>query len=844
MNAGDALAVAVAPDRNAATVQPMGRCSTSTLYVAGYQINIRDILTARFDGKPVDPAALAFIRQAGTVELTTRFGTCSNNIDPTRLHGRAARRAATEPPSDVLAALTLANLAGHPQRGESAAWSTRTARTALRHVPEPHLLELLDTHGPHMFGMLIKLASGQVALRSWRSATVAARFATIPDAPDLVTAAVRDVQRVAVTVNRAHPTVMFEQALRNGERPAAKGWAQKAALAASNRDAALELANDQHPLVRAAAYRHLGVNELTKRLTSDPDPTARRAAAAAVCATFKVPLVHEGRLGVTTPAGRPARVVFVDVDGTLIDGPVHRDNESIAVLRSLQQTGMHVVAVTGRDVDTYCALELGFELAVCDGHAIDVVSMTELGDVADKGQAVAAICSMLGEQSCAAVGDGSIDTAMFAAVRERGGRCGWVATGQAAPAVHATDLVGPVGSGGVGRFVADVAAGAVRPVVAPISVVERTLTNYAAQVLPRSTFETLAEQFALRPGDDWALAHGHITTAYPDRTQNAADLPAPSPGASVEAYGVVRTDQVTAFAVRVDGETHQPNGKPLHCTVGLAPTATGHEKPAIAGDAVKVALENGTLEQFNTPVRIETVAAPAGVETTTVPADVVAAAAAAHHDLGVYQRAIRAGVEPGLVAEHATASSPLGASLAAGGKLQAGLIVLVGPPASGKSTFATKLAREHDAVVVNLDSIRGELNGDESSQERGREVAAVGEARLAFELTLGRLVVSDATNVKAGVIRSHVARAHTVGLPAVAVPLTVERDVALERDRLRHEDGKRAVGTRNGRWTREAADEVLGRMYHHWETSVGALQNETFGLDAIVTADMLLGPSS
>ena len=49
-------------------------------------------------------------------------------------------------------------------------------------------------------------------------------------------------------------------------------------------------------------------------------------------------------------------------------------------------------------------------------------------------------------------------------------------------------------------------------------------------------------------------------------------------------------------------------------------------------------------------------------------------------------------------------------------------IMLVGLPASGKSTLAEKLKEEYKAEVISSDSLRKELYNDEQNQEHNHEI--------------------------------------------------------------------------------------------------------------------------
>ena len=79
------------------------------------------------------------------------------------------------------------------------------------------------------------------------------------------------------------------------------------------------------------------------------------------------------------------------------------------------------------------------------------------------------------------------------------------------------------------------------------------------------------------------------------------------------------------------------------------------------------------------------------------------------------------------------------------------IIQLTGIPASGKSTYAAKLLREiPDAVVVNADKIRGQLNvnGDESDQSNNYKIFnEIIPDLIEVALTLNKVVILDNTAV-------------------------------------------------------------------------------------------------
>ena len=75
------------------------------------------------------------------------------------------------------------------------------------------------------------------------------------------------------------------------------------------------------------------------------------------------------------------------------------------------------------------------------------------------------------------------------------------------------------------------------------------------------------------------------------------------------------------------------------------------------------------------------------------------------------------------------------------------MTMMVGLPASGKSTYAKKLANDADAIILSSDAIRWELFGDETNQEHNQQVFQELHKRVKKWLQSGRSVVYDATNI-------------------------------------------------------------------------------------------------
>ena len=73
-------------------------------------------------------------------------------------------------------------------------------------------------------------------------------------------------------------------------------------------------------------------------------------------------------------------------------------------------------------------------------------------------------------------------------------------------------------------------------------------------------------------------------------------------------------------------------------------------------------------------------------------------------------------------------------------------IMLVGLPGSGKSTYAEKM-RENGFHIHSSDSIREELTGDATSQDKNTDVFNELHKRIKDDLKNGISCVYDATNI-------------------------------------------------------------------------------------------------
>ena len=77
------------------------------------------------------------------------------------------------------------------------------------------------------------------------------------------------------------------------------------------------------------------------------------------------------------------------------------------------------------------------------------------------------------------------------------------------------------------------------------------------------------------------------------------------------------------------------------------------------------------------------------------------------------------------------------------------IIMLIGAPASGKSTAAEKLAVKYDAVIISTDRLRAEVNGAEHIQKNWFKIEALLYVRIVEAIFKKKKnIILDATHYK------------------------------------------------------------------------------------------------
>ena len=118
------------------------------------------------------------------------------------------------------------------------------------------------------------------------------------------------------------------------------------------------------------------------------------------------------------------------------------------------------------------------------------------------------------------------------------------------------------------------------------------------------------------------------------------------------------------------------------------------------------------------------------------------------------------------------------------------LYVLVGLPASGKSTFAKTNFGGNDNVILSSDQIRKEIYGDESVQKNPAKVFKVLYERANKNLNENKNVVIDATNVTIKT-RGEVMKNVTQPCYKIALVFNASKNDCTKLDKLR----ERKVGS-------------------------------------------------
>jgi len=160
------------------------------------------------------------------------------------------------------------------------------------------------------------------------------------------------------------------------------------------------------------------------------------------------------------------------------------------------------------------------------------------------------------------------------------------------------------------------------------------------------------------------------------------------------------------------------------------------------------------------------------------------------------------------------------------------LTIMVGCPASGKSTIAKEIAEKTGAVVVSTDAIRGELFGDENCQDNPGRVFETAYKKIAELLAVvAKDVVFDATNLHKKDREAAVSRITYLAKSLGAFPV-FKRDIKLVAVLVRTD--LETCLERNAKRDRHVPEDVIRRMWQASEAiSDKTLEKEGFKVSVV-----------
>jgi predicted kinase len=125
------------------------------------------------------------------------------------------------------------------------------------------------------------------------------------------------------------------------------------------------------------------------------------------------------------------------------------------------------------------------------------------------------------------------------------------------------------------------------------------------------------------------------------------------------------------------------------------------------------------------------------------------------------------------------------------------VIIGIGVPGSGKTTYLKKFAEQHGLAYINKDDIRAELLGDVNDQSKNREIWLESERRITDALARGQSLVLDSTYAERWKREELITSLKKRGATRV---VGVYFDIPLERAMAQNNARERAVSEKNMHW--------------------------------------------
>ena len=129
-------------------------------------------------------------------------------------------------------------------------------------------------------------------------------------------------------------------------------------------------------------------------------------------------------------------------------------------------------------------------------------------------------------------------------------------------------------------------------------------------------------------------------------------------------------------------------------------------------------------------------------------------------------------------------------------------LMLVGLPASGKSTISQKLAKEYNAIIFSSDKLREEMFGDVNDQEHNQELFVELHKRIKDFLRNGKSAIYDACNVSYKRRIAFLAELKSIECKKICVVMATPYEECLQR---------------NANRDRKVPEHVIKRMYYSFD---------------------------
>ena len=129
------------------------------------------------------------------------------------------------------------------------------------------------------------------------------------------------------------------------------------------------------------------------------------------------------------------------------------------------------------------------------------------------------------------------------------------------------------------------------------------------------------------------------------------------------------------------------------------------------------------------------------------------------------------------------------------------LFMMIGLPASGKSTLAEQISKSEDAEIVSSDNIRKELYGNENIQGDSNEVFKTVENRIINGLKNNKNMIYDATNINYKRRMAFLQKIRKLKIEKIAIMVATPYEQCL---------------IRNSQRERQVPEEVIKRMYFNF----------------------------